>query len=366
MPRLTARLIVPVIALLALLLGAPLGQAAESETPAPAPAPATVTETPAQAAERAYAFARSRSKGPTRDEAKAMIPVFDAAIAAEPSVLKWSIGRAVALRRSGDAEGARTALQAIVKANPKDAEARYELGEAWMGTITSEMGILGMADRAGSAKDEWEAGVKADPNHIMCRYAAAMYWTQARRQGGWMFGSYDKARAHAEALLKIPGGEFWGHMALGAVAAGQEKWDEMSARYTAAETAPGDGAAPAFALSTHASELLNSKKDGAAALTVIERLAPLLPPDSSTPPYMRAEAFRLMEDCAKATEQYEIVLSKNENAQNSRFNAAECYAKMGRRAEAVRHYEEFVARFPKSDRVSKAKAALKKLKNAKG
>jgi len=308
---------------------------------------------------------RNSSTPVNADQAGAMVPLFDEALRAEPNSADWSIGRALALRTSGNAEAALASLKAFVKANPKQVEARYELGQTWMATISSDMGILSMADRAGSAKDEWEEAVKIDPNHVRARYSAAMYWIQARKQGGWLFGSYDKAEAHGEALLKIPGGrgEFAGHMVLGTLAAAKEEWDDMSRHFLAAETAQGELADPMNAMTQHAMELVRSKEDGSAALPVLVRLAELRP-ESVTVMFLTGEAYRLQNDCASATVKYEAVLAANPDARNSRFRLAECYAKIGRNADAVREYDEFVARFPKDDLASKAQSAAKKLRKS--
>jgi tetratricopeptide (TPR) repeat protein len=150
-------------------------------------------------------------------------------------------------------------------------------------------------------------------------------------------------------------------MLLAEVAAGDEEWAEMSLQYTAAETARGADANAASAIQAHVSKLLNEKKDPAAALPVIARYRGVAKPEDTTADFYEGEARRQLGQCAEAVAAYERVLAKNPDARNTRFGIAECQEKLGNRAEARKHYEQFARQFPKDERASRARDSAKRL-----
>ncbi|MBL8744849.1 MAG: tetratricopeptide repeat protein [Phycisphaerae bacterium] len=289
---------------------------------------------------------------------------FRDAAAEQPGDVRWKIAAAVLKRMQGDAKGSVEALSALAKANPNVAEIQNQLGQSRMATMSSDMGFMTMASVAGEAKDAWTAAVKIDPNHIMARYALAQYEVQARKQGGFLFGSYSKARGHGEALLKIPGptARFWGLVALGNVAAAQEEWADMAEKFNAAEAiAPNDGLR-SMVLSFHVNALVRDKKDAKAALPIVERAVASADAENFTVYYLRGSVRKELGDCAGASEDFRRVLEKNPDAQNTRLLLAQCCEQSGARAAAVLHYEEYVKRFPKGQRLAEAQTALKRLR----
>jgi tetratricopeptide (TPR) repeat protein len=282
----------------------------------------------------------------------------------QPADPRWRIALAVFQRIDGDAKGSVESLTALAKQFPAVAEIRFQLGQSLMSTLSGDMGFLKMADVAGDARDAWLEAVEIDPNHVMARFAVSQYELQARKQGGFLFGSYRKAKAQGEALLKIPGdkGLFWGHMALAAVASAQEEWDDMASHYTAAENAAPDEASLGIVLFSHANALMNDKKDPAAALPLAERAIAAGTADQTTGYFLRGSIRRAQGDCPGAMADFSVVLEKNPAAQNTRAYIADCCEKTGDPAAALAHYEEYLRRFPSGQHASTAKAAVKRLK----
>lgn len=336
---------------------APLAHAADPVTPPPSATPIDPGDAPAL-----YTWI-TEGWDPKPDEIPSAEATLSSAKIAQPSDARWPIALAVLQRHKGDAKGSVEALKAIAKAHPKNADARFQLGQSYMGTITRDSGFVSMAGIAGDAKEAWEDAVEVDPNHIWARYALSQYELQARKQGGWLFGSYGKARKHAEVLLALRAGNgpFWGNVALGAIDGAEEKWTDMAAHYAAAERLATDSTLLRMVLTMQGLTLLNDKKDGAAALPVAERLLAVADPEDYTAFYLKGEALRLTGDCHAALIEFHKVLAKNADAVNTRFGAAVCYESFGDKANAITHYNEFVKRFPDDPRVDQAKKSLKKL-----
>lgn len=98
-----------------------------------------------------------------------------------------------------------------------------------------------------------------------------------------------------------------------------------------------------------------------AALPVIARYRAAAKPDDTAADFFEGEARRQLRQCAAAIAAFEKVLAKNPDARNTRFGIAECQDKLGDRAEARKHYEEFARQFPKDERASKARDSAKRL-----
>lgn len=334
------------------------GDAATS-TPITEPAPTAITMTPDEAYDALLA-SRSLEKA----QSDAIRAAVTTAAAEQPSEVRWQLALAIFKRLDSDAKGSVESLRALAKSFPGEAEIQNQLGQSLMATMNSDMGFLKMADVAGEAKEAWLAAVEIDPNHVLARYSVSQYELQARKQGGWLFGSYKKAKAQGEALLKIPGGKglFWGHLALGAVAAAQEEWDEMATHYSAAEAAALNDALMGMVLYSHASALMNDKKDPAAALPLAERAIAAGVGDQTTGYFLRGSIRKAQGDCPGAMADFTIVIEKNPAAQNSRAFLAECCEQAGDAAGALAHYEEYLKRYPSGQHSSAAKAAIKRLK----
>jgi tetratricopeptide (TPR) repeat protein len=286
----------------------------------------------------------------------------DAAAAREPSNNRWQFGKVLLLEARGEALKARDLMEEVVEREPKSAEYQAWFGETIFNAI-DETGMLTKLSWGLKGRGALEKAVELDPNHVMAQRGLVDFYSQAPAIAG---GSKDKAETHAKALLAIPEGkgEFAGRMALAKLAAAREDWVEMDRQYTLAETAKGDGANPRAAMTTNALLLLQKAKDPKKALAIAERLAQQAPPDDMTPSYLLGEAQRQLGDCKAALTQFESVLAKRPEAQNSRFGAAACYEKVGDKAKAATNYEEFARRFPKDERASEASAAAKRLRKA--
>lgn len=103
-------------------------------------------------------------------------------------------GRAALARGEGDA--AITLLERAVARSPKDAEAHYQLGNAYGGKA-ERSGMLAAVRYAPKARGEWERAVALDPDHVHARFSLVEFYAMAP---GIMGGSYDKAFEQAKAL----------------------------------------------------------------------------------------------------------------------------------------------------------------------
>lgn len=352
--------------------GGPPAIASDASTPATNP---PSVEQPQLTPDEAVARLIPQGNRPEGEELDAVGKVIESAAAGDPKNARWQYGLALLNRARCDAatdpavrkpfaEAFKKHAAAAVKLDPKKADYYQEYGQSFMYSIDNKNdGFMTMANKAGSAKDQWEKGIEVDPNHVSCRIALARYEIQARKQGGMLFGSYKAAKKHAEVLLKNPAGEFQGRVLLAQIAAEQEEWDEMNKQYAAAEKLASSGAAGANLpelLMNQANALLTVKKDAKAAMPIIDRYMASAP-ESFTAYYFRGLAKKLEGDCAGAVPDFLIVLDKNADAANTRYALAECYETIGDPQSALMHYQEFTKRFPQQPRTEAANKAIKRI-----
>ena len=254
----------------------------------------------------------------------------------------------------------RAAMEKVVALEPARAEYQFWYGNSIFNGI-DELGMLSKLSSAKKGRDAYAEAVRLEPNYVDAHVALAQYYSGAPGIAG---GSMEKARAEAAALLALPGGRgtFQGKMLLARLAAKDKDWAEMSRQYQAAETAGGEGANLAAALSSHAWSLIQQKEDPAAALPLLDRYDRLAKPDDTIPSFFRAEAYRALGRHREASDLYAKVLAANPGAVNSRWGMAECLEAVGDRKGAAAQYDEFAKRFPKDDRASKARERAKKLR----
>ena len=355
---------------------APVAAPAAATTGAPARAAAAAEPSSAPALTAEEAFARvvrpvwARDPLPSDAELDQARRALEAAATREPGNVRWAYGlahvaRIDALRARGDATAAAKRKQAkelfekVVERSPGSADDQFWYGDACFEMI-DDVGFLSKASLASSGRKAFEKAIELDPGHVAARYALGIFFSKAPSIAG---GSTAKAKEQGEALLKLPGGrgEYWGRMLLARIAAADKDWAEMSRQYTAAETAKGEGADPIGALQNQIVQLLNVKKDPAAALPVIARYRAAAKPDDVAPDFFEGDARRQLGQYEQAAAAFERVLARTPEARNSRFLLAECYEKLGNRAEARKNYDEFARRFPADDRAAKAKDASKRL-----
>lgn len=286
----------------------------------------------------------------------------EAAAAREPESNRWQFGRVLLLDALDQKLPARDLMAKVVEREPQSAE--YQ---AWFGATIfeaiDETGMLSKLSWGLKGKAALEKAVELDPGHIRARMGLVQFYIEAPGLAG---GSLSKAEEQANALLQVAEGrgEFQGRLALAQIAAQKKNWAEMDKQYTLSESAKGEGANAAGAMTRHALALLQLADEPAKALAVAERLAKVAKPDDVSPFFLQGEAHRKMGDCKTAVELFQKVLARKPEAQNSRFGIASCYEKLGDAAMAVTHYEEFAKRFPKDPRAPDATAAAKRLRKS--
>ena len=311
----------------------------------------------------------ARGPLPKPDELAAARTVLTAQAAREPKSARW----AYALAHVANAEAEQSQAEPAATKR-KEALERFEHAaqlqpgnpdyQFWLASASfdrvDDVGMLSKMSLAADGRKAFETAIALDPGHVAARVGLAQFLANAPGIAG---GSLEKAKAQGNALLALPGkrGEFQGRMVLAGIAAREENWVEMSKQFTAAETAPGEGADPLGALRSHASLLLNRKKDPQAAMPVMERYVRAAPADDLTALYFDGEVKRRQGHCVDALPRYDQVIAKFAGARGSRWGAAVCREQLGRNAEARRDYEEYARRFPEDDRAKEAKAAIKRL-----
>jgi tetratricopeptide (TPR) repeat protein len=134
-------------------------------------------------------------------------------------------GRAAIARN--DADAAATILEKAVAQNPKSAEAHYLLGSAY-GSQAQKASIFGQASLAGKTKEQFEAAVALDPNHLEARTGLVQFYTMAP---GFMGGSYDKAFAQVEEIKKRD--PLMAHRTTAFIYSHQKKTEEAKKEYFA-------------------------------------------------------------------------------------------------------------------------------------
>ncbi len=285
-----------------------------------------------------------------------------------PKDARLALGMALIEQTRDNPKAARDAAERAVELDGSSPVAQYWLGNAVFSTI-NDAGMLEKASLASKGRKAYEKAIELDPNFVPARFAIAQFYIGAPGIAG---GSTKKAREEAEALLKIDGGAFYGQSLLGQLAAKDKKWADMEKAYAdaiaAAEKADGDDGAGMrrSALTAWSWSLIDAKKDPAAALPVIERLASDLPPEDPTALFLRARALQGLERWAEAAADYRAALALRPEAVNSGFNLGLCLEESGDKAGALEAYEGFLERHPDEGRAGDAKKAVKRLKKALG
>ena len=332
---------------------------------------------PAQAADltpdAAYALVvrapLATSPLPKPEELAAARKVLEPQAAREPKSARWAyalahVANAEADQATGDAaknkrREAYERFEHAAELQPNDADGQFWLASACFDHV-DDVGMLSQMSMASEGRKAFEKAIAIDPNHVAARVGAAQFYLGAPGIAG---GSVAKAKAQGDALLGLPGkrGEFHGRLVLAGIAAHEEDWAEMSRQFTAAETAPGDGADPLVAMRSHASTLLRQKKDTQAALPLMTRYVKAAPADDLSALFFDGEIKRQQGKCAEALPSYEQVIAKFEGARGSRWGAAVCHDQLGQKDAARKNYEEFARRFPKDEHAKDAQAAIKRL-----
>lgn len=324
--------------------------------------------TGAAAVEALLAHSDGFNIGFPEGQQEAIIAAIERDAQVNPKDARLALGMALIEQTRDNPKAAREAAERAVELDPNSALAQYWLGNAVFGTI-NDAGMLEKASLASKGKKAYEKAVELDPNLVPARYAMAQFYIGAPGIAG---GSTKKAREQAEALLTIDGGAFYGQSLLGQLAAKDKKWADMEKAYAAAlaaaEEADADDAAALrrSALMAWSWSLIDAKKDPAAALPVIERMATDLPPDDPTALFLRARALQGLERWAEAAADYRAALALRPEAVNSGFYLGLCLEESGDKAGALEAYEAFIERHPDEDRVGEAKKAVKRLKKALG
>lgn len=308
--------------------------------------------------EEAVALLSADGERPPKELFEKAVALVETAAKREPGNPRWSFGRGLALLFTGKGLEGRDLLERAANAEPGRSEYQYWYGASIFETI-DEVGMLGKMSAASKGKAALEKAIALDPGNVRARQALFQFYLEAPGIAG---GSVEKAREQARATAALPAGAFRGQMMVAQLAVREEDWAAMSKAYLAAETAGGSGANPAAAMTNHAFQLIRGKKDPAAALVVIDRLAKIAKPEDTTADFLRGEARSAMGDCAGAVDSYSKVLLRQPEARNTRYALATCLEKLGRKPEAAGHYDEFARRFPKDDRAGKARDQAAKLR----
>jgi Tfp pilus assembly protein PilF len=137
------------------------------------------------------------------------------------------IAQGEAALRAGDTEKATHLLQDAVAKSPKNADAHYQLAEAY-GQSAQKAGMFSAMSLAGKCRDEFLAAVAADPNHLDARFGVMEWFLQVPSIAG---GSEEKAVEQANEIRKRD--PLRGHLAYAAIYRKQGKPELVRAEYAA-------------------------------------------------------------------------------------------------------------------------------------
>jgi tetratricopeptide (TPR) repeat protein len=149
------------------------------------------------------------------------VPLF-AADPAEPL-----IAHGQAAMKAGDYDKAIDVFKQAVAKSPKNPDAHFHLGEAY-GSAAEKASLFGQASLAAKCRDEFEAAVALDPNHIDAREGLIDFYLLAP---GFMGGSEEKALLQAQEIKKRDA--LRGHIQLARVYGHQNKRELVGAEYAA-------------------------------------------------------------------------------------------------------------------------------------
>ncbi|TVQ61202.1 MAG: tetratricopeptide repeat protein [Phycisphaerales bacterium] len=288
-----------------------------------------------------------------QDEAKSL---FEQGAAREPGDGRWSAGLALIARVQGDGEAAMSHGRDAVRLSPEDADAHYQLGSALFAGLRGAS-MLKAASLSREGREAYERAVELDPEHERAHFSLMMYYAFAPRIAG---GNPLRAFEHAELLLAMPDGVYFGHIGHALLAAKDEDWMLMRRHYDLAEEAARSDEERRQALLSHASNLMRQKGDHAAAIPLLERALVLAPEDAGLW-RMLGDARREAKKCGDAVEAYRRSLAINNASGSAQFNIAKCLEDLGRNGDALREYTVFVERFPDDAQVREARRRIRAL-----
>jgi predicted Zn-dependent protease len=272
--------------------------------------------------------------------------------------VRVDFARAVVAWRQQDLPRARELIRAVAKAEPGNAEYQTTLGTILFQSIIGQrdLGALRIAEEGVAA---YERAIEIDPTLVEPRIGLGLF---AAAAPGFAGGSYRKARAQAETLGRIEGGEYAKRVVLAEVAKQRERWDEMSAEFVAAEALGGNAVFDARL--AHAQALLAAKKDASAALTMVDRAVELSPEGHPFRPYalaVRGQALLALDRVTEARADLEESARLLTPTASVLFALSQAREREGDRAAARAGYELMVAKFGNVRDASEAKRAIRRL-----
>jgi tetratricopeptide (TPR) repeat protein len=288
--------------------------------------------------------------------------VIDAANEAGEAEHRVKYARALLAARQQDFAGARNLMREVVALQPDDAAYRMtHAGHAFMSI--SKAGTLDKMSLAEEGRDAYLQALRIDNTLIEPRIGLAEFYIQAP---GIVGGSWKKAGEQAQALLDLPDGrgEFFGYTMKARIAMERERWTEMSDHFTKAETARGESASAFVAIVAHANALLDKKEDAKTALVQAERALAIAAAEDYTALAVVGRCKQELKDWRGAADAFAAVLERKADAKISRLGYATSLEKLGRQAEALQQYREFVARFGNDALAEQANAGIARLNRA--
>ncbi len=199
---------------------------------------------------------------------------FEALVPANPdnADIQFYLGR-LALQR-GDADQAVACLEKTVALKPDDARFHLRLGDAY-GIAAQKAGLFSQMSLARKCKTEYEKAVELDPKNIDARFGLMGFYQEAP---GIVGGGLDKALAQAQEIKKLDAAR--GRGAVASVYIASKKYDEAFAEFDAALQATPDDYGVLYQTGRLVA-LSGQRLDQ--GLTVLRKCLTLVPPEGQPP-----------------------------------------------------------------------------------
>jgi len=296
-----------------------------------------------------------------------------------------SVAEAVKLIDARDFDGARTMLEAIVRHDGGDADARFHLGRLLMnhfkdldaaeeqlekaveladrnaeyhfvlgnlyGAQAQAASIFSKMSYAGKVKTEFLRSVELAPAAIRYRYALLEFYLQAP---GIIGGSVDKAREQAHELLKRE--PYDGHLALARIATYEKDPAKAEEEYrNAARQNPSRWQAY-----HRLGYLLLGQKRVDEAILQFREYTRVAPGDANSWDSLGEGLFE-KGDFAAAIESFTKATSVTPTWASPVYHAARCYDRLGKTEDALRQYRKYLSMQPTGTDAEDASARVKQL-----
>lgn len=254
------------------------------------------------------------------------------------------------LTRLRDPDKAVSYLEKAVELAPNNAEYHFALGRSY-GAQAQEASIFSKGRLAGKSKDQFLSAVELQPNEVRYRMGLMGYYLRAP---GIVGGSVEKAKKEADAIVQLD--PYEGHIAHAQIAVYEKDLERAEREYMKAIEENPSRSQPYHQLGY----MYVNKKRHADAVAMFMKYVKVAPNDPNSYDSL-GDGYLAQGNIDAALEAYAKALAVDPDFAPSIFNLAHCYEKKGMTSEAVEAYTRYFSVAPEGNKADRARKKIKVL-----